>query len=441
VGGSLITVSGSPHHEVEETVVTEEQELEAEIETETEYHDYHIVQEAEQGEEVFFPGSSDELGEVGDLYSSSESPVPSSHHQAPHTLLLQQQQQLHHPGHEGGVARVIEVEDGTGNEEFHTYAFDSDEQKFLMDSTIHNSQVIELEDPSRPFECELCKKQFTKIEILKRHIKTHMKEKEFKCSYCTKTFDRRDVLNDHVRNHTGEKPFECPTCKKKFTRGFVLLRHQRTHNAGVYKCDFCMKSFDRKDTFRDHLRNHTGEKPFKCRFCGKCFSRSFVLTKHEKSHVIREELAEDSFVLENSDTVMVEDIDYRDDESVEKATDLLLEKDFVQEVISSDNVEQEIIQAGEDFNIIEEEEVPMEENLVCEPAVEEVVETEAITLATADGQIVRVISKEQYDRLLVAAGKQRTWRCNTCNKTFTSQALYQHHFTQRWELGGCIGVK
>jgi hypothetical protein len=35
---------------------------------------------------------------------------------------------------------------------------------------------------------------------------------------------------------------------------------------------------------------------------------------------------------------------------------------------------------------------------VSEPVVEEVVETEAITLATADGQFVRVISKEQYDR-------------------------------------------
>lgn len=430
----MIAVSGSPlpHHEVEETVVTE-----TEIE-ETEYHNIHIVtQETEQGEEVFFTGSGDELGGVEDqglvtshghveeLYSvesPSSSPAPN---------LVQQ----------GAVGRVIEVDNDSGAQEFHTYAFDSDDQKFLMEGSIHNSQVIELEDPHRPFECELCKKQFTKIEILKRHIKTHMKEKEFKCSYCTKTFDRRDVLNDHVRNHTGEKPFECPTCKKKFTRGFVLLRHQRTHNEGVYKCDFCMKSFDRKDTFRDHLRNHTGEKPFKCRFCGKAFSRSFVLTKHEKSHVIREELREEGIGLETSDTVMVEEIDYHDEESVQQATDLLLEKELVQEVICSDNVEQEIIQAGEDFNIIEEQEVPMEENLVCEPAVEEVVETEAITLATADGQIVRVISKEQYDRLLAAAGKQKTWRCNTCNKTFTSQTLFQHHFTLAWELGGCIEAK
>ena len=36
--------------------------------------------------------------------------------------------------------------------------------------------------------------------------------------------------------------------------------------------------------------------------------------------------------------------------------------------------------------------------LVNETVNEEVVETEAITLATADGQIVRVISREQYDK-------------------------------------------
>jgi len=337
----------------------------------------------------------------------------------------------------GAVESVIEVtnhENIGKTEEVQTFSFEDD--KFAL---MEEEEDEEDNGLIKPFECELCKKQFTKIEILKRHIKTHMKEKEFKCSYCTKTFDRRDVLNDHVRNHTGEKPFQCTTCNKKFTRGFVLLRHMRTHAEGVYKCDFCFKSFDRKDTYRDHMRNHTGEKPFKCRFCGKAFSRSFVLTKHEKSHVIREELgSENSLDIVDSDTVLVEEIDYEDEESVKQATDLLLQRELGEEVIQ-DNVEQEIIQDEQDFKIIEHQDiVSMDENLVCEPAVEEVVETEAITLATADGQIVRVISKEQYDRLLAAAGKQKTYRCDTCNKTFTNNAHFQQHFSLRWELGGCI---
>ena len=32
----------------------------------------------------------------------------------------------------------------------------------------------------RDFECELCNKKFTKVEILKRHIKTHLKDKVFR---------------------------------------------------------------------------------------------------------------------------------------------------------------------------------------------------------------------------------------------------------------------
>ena len=69
-------------------------------------------------------------------------------------------------------------------------------------------------------------------------------------------------------------------------------------------------------------------------------------------------------------------------------------------------------------------------------------------------------------RLLAAAGKQKTYRCDTCNKTFTSQvrflispesswklcfvfhvslfylpsfqAVFEQHFSLRWEQGGCI---
>jgi len=448
VEGSESTQVVEVHHqEVEEEVVEDEDEIE-----EVSLEDYDQIQIVDNSDipsghsskkKFIFLSQGEEINHVQEFSDEhdDDSPTPLNLQGGSKAPLILD------TSVSGAVGSVIEVANQEGivgkTEEVHTFSFETDDRnfEFITEDGVHASQV-DLEDSSRPYECELCKKQFTKIEILKRHIKTHMKEKEFKCSYCTKTFDRRDVLNDHVRNHTGEKPFQCTTCNKKFTRGFVLLRHMRTHNEGVYKCDFCFKSFDRKDTYRDHMRNHTGEKPFKCRFCGKSFSRSFVLTKHEKSHVIREELqSENSLDMDNSESVLVEEMDYHDDDSVQQATDLLLQKELVHEVICSDNVEQEIIQAEDDFKIIEQQEVAMDENLVGEPAVEEVVETEAITLATADGQIVRVISKEQYDRLLAAAGKQKTYRCDTCNKTFTSHGLFQQHFGLRWEQGGCIGAK
>lgn len=288
----------------------------------------------------------------------------------------------------------------------------------------------------RPFGCDICRKMFTRIEILRRHLKTHMEDKDFKCTYCSKAFDRKDVLNDHMRNHTGEKPFQCTICHKKFTRGFVLLRHMRTHGEGLFKCKYCLKSFDRKDTYRDHLRNHTGERPFKCKFCPKSFSRSFVLTKHEKGHEMKE--GEEVIEEENeSDTEthhlgvdMMEEIEY-EDTAAKDATDILLQKEFPQ-----DTVEQEEV-IEDDFDIIQDG-VLGSDSLISEPVVEEVVETEAITLATADGQIVRVISKEQYDRLLQVANKQKTYRCDTCNKTFTSASTFQQHYSLQWEAGGCI---
>lgn len=62
-------------------------------------------------------------------------------------------------------------------------------------------------------------------------------------------------------------------------------KKSRTGEDGALACEFCKKTFERKDAFKDHIRSHTGEKPFTCGVCGKSFSRSFVMRKHEKIHL------------------------------------------------------------------------------------------------------------------------------------------------------------
>lgn len=47
------------------------------------------------------------------------------------------------------------------------------------------------------------------------------------CATCTRSFARLEHLKRHERSHTKEKPFECPECTRCFARRDLLLRHQQ----------------------------------------------------------------------------------------------------------------------------------------------------------------------------------------------------------------------
>ena len=63
----------------------------------------------------------------------------------------------------------------------------------------------------------------------RRTVRSSTLDPSKKCQFCNRTFKRREHLADHMRSHTGEKPYICQTCGHSFTRMSSLRRHQLLH--------------------------------------------------------------------------------------------------------------------------------------------------------------------------------------------------------------------
>ncbi|XP_068032252.1 zinc finger protein 131 isoform X2 [Anomalospiza imberbis] len=156
---------------------------------------------------------------------------------------------------------------------------------------------------SENYKCDICNKRYLRESALKQHLTCyHLDEggaskkqrpgkKIHVCQYCDKQFDHFGHFKEHLRKHTGEKPFECPNCHERFARNSTLKGHLTACQSGagakkgrkkLYECQVCNSVFNSWDQFKDHLVIHTGDKPNHCTLCDLWFMQGSELRRHLK---------------------------------------------------------------------------------------------------------------------------------------------------------------
>lgn len=55
------------------------------------------------------------------------------------------------------------------------------------------------------------------------------KQPKLKCSFCDRAFNKNFDLQQHIRCHTGEKPFQCVVCGRAFAQKSNVKKHMQTH--------------------------------------------------------------------------------------------------------------------------------------------------------------------------------------------------------------------
>lgn len=144
------------------------------------------------------------------------------------------------------------------------------------------------------YKCDKCDRVLkTKLSAYK-HSKTHQVQEMVQCEICGKHL-KKQCLYMHKRMMHSDERFitaKCTLCDKEYANSSSL----RQHYSGFHRelgiditvvCDICGLRLSCKGKLAQHLRTHTGDKPFACSMCPKRFIAKDILAAHFRTHTGR----------------------------------------------------------------------------------------------------------------------------------------------------------
>ncbi|KAJ8716632.1 hypothetical protein PYW07_003259 [Mythimna separata] len=184
------------------------------------------------------------------------------------------------------IENYLEVTLSTDSEASHTC--NQCNQIFSNETSLASHKCSAKPTEEKKYPCHVCSEKFPSYWDLRKHLNSHfpgmLESKSSFCHLCQKDYTKTGFMN-HLRKHTGERPFVCELCHKAFSQSSSLSIHMKFHlNVRKHACTVCEKKFVTKSELSRHMTVHTKQKSYYCGVCDKAFTRSDNMKKHEKTH-------------------------------------------------------------------------------------------------------------------------------------------------------------